>query len=192
MATKPRGMAPMYAKMMEDPIRQARIRDAAAAEGQNNMAVSQMNRVLGQEMAGEQKRLAEMDKVGYELATRKDDLAFARKKHEFQKERFGVQMQQETADRVRREKQANARLESETGNEGLEMGLGLLSLGANLYGGYKEKQRHAEHMQALRQLSLSQLGIKYEDDKGGMEDEDPRPLDLTSGFESETYWSRRS
>jgi len=203
MAT-PKGMPPAYStsamasKMMEDPAKQKMLRDATA--GRDNRAVSNESQVMGQMMAGEGKRLMDMDRIGNELAMRKDDLAFKKRTHDFKKERFGVEMSQRQQEVAQRDRQFYDKLEvqsegSENPYEGIEMGLGLLSVGANLYGGYKGRQQHKAEMAAMRKLSLAQLGISFNQDSNtqGQEDEDPIPLDLSgvAPMESDSYWSRR-
>jgi len=205
MAT-PKGMPPAYAtsamasKMMEDPAKQKMLRDATA--GRDNRAVSNESQVMGQMMAGEGKRLMDMDRVGRELAMRKDDLAFQRKTHEFKKERFGIDLGQRQQELAQRDQQFYDKLElqragSENKYSGLEMGLGLLSVGANLYSGYKSNQQHKEMMTQMRQYSLDQMGVKFaskeEIQTQGQADEDRPLIDLgdIAPLESNNYWTRR-
>ena len=196
MAT-PKGMSTpsVYKKMMDNPIFQQRQLDARAAEGRNNMAVSQENRALGADIAQEQKRMLGLNRAGEELATRKDQLAYERSVHEFKKERFDISMQQKDQDRARRSSQFSDKMSNTNKVQGIEMGLGLLTLGTTSVDKYREAGRHKELMQELRKRNLLEMGITYDGDYGDGSDEDPAPLDLYGAMDStsssQPYWSRR-
>jgi len=193
MAT-PKGMAPAYAtsamtsKMMEDPAKQKMLRDATA--GRDNRAVSNESQIMGQMMAGESKRLMEMDKVGRSLAMRKDELDFARKEHEFKKERFGTTLTQRQQELAQKDKQFYDRLDvaragSENKYEGMEMGLGLLSTGMTIYGGYKSRKQHEKEMFQMRQLVVKHAGISYDYSHESEDDEG-----IPTQFNEHLYWNR--
>ena len=176
----------MYKNMMNNPLYQKAQMEAGAAEGRNNMAVSQMDRITGAQIAGEQKRLMNLDKAGLELATRKDSLAHSRKILDFQRERLSTRASQ--ADRSR-----DLRVEaSQNPHEGLEMGLGLLSLGATGYNDYLDKKLSREEMQATRQLALTTAGISYPKGAGADEAEEESFTDWYKAYEPVTYKERWS
>jgi hypothetical protein len=95
MANGIRNAASIINQMKYSPIKQQELAGAAAAEGQDNRAVSQYDRMVGKQVASEEARMQELDKFADNLAMRKDKLAFARKVNKEQQamteEKFNMQ-----------------------------------------------------------------------------------------------------
>ena len=81
MASGMRNASSILQQMKYSPIKQKEMEGAMLQEGRSNVAVSQEDRMLGRQVAGEQSRQMEVDKFGEAMAMRKDKLTFAKKIH---------------------------------------------------------------------------------------------------------------
>ena len=159
MAGAPQGMSTvnMLDRMMANPINQKKALLNEQAQGINNMAVNQSDRMMGMDIATEEKRLLGLDRAGNELAMRKDNLDLAKRNLEFKQERLGIESEQFNQGlNLKRQE-----MDIESGNQGIEMGLGLLSLGAEGYAGYRANKQHKEWMSSMRDYARQQAGISY-------------------------------
>ena len=81
MANGMRNASSIINQLKYQPIKQKELQGAVAQEGYDNKAVSQYDKMLGKQVAGEQSRLHALDEFGSDLAMRKDKLAFNKKIH---------------------------------------------------------------------------------------------------------------
>lgn len=82
-----RNAASIINQMKYSGIKQKQLAAGLRQEGIDNKAVSQSDRMLGKQVAGEESRMQDLDKFGSDLAMRKDKLSFAQK---IQQERQGM------------------------------------------------------------------------------------------------------
>jgi hypothetical protein len=98
-------------------------------EGIDNKAVSQSDRMLGKQVAGEESRMQDLDKFGSDLAMRKDRLAFAQKVHK------------ETSSMAEEKlKMAKSDMNYDMIFKGIEFGLGAASVGTEYWRSKKQKE----------------------------------------------------
>lgn len=140
----------MLKRMMDNPLYQKRYL-SAANQGMDKRAVSGIDKTLGQDIASEQTRMLGLERTGQELSSRKDKLDFARKTHEFKKERFTTATNKAEQERMLRKRVLDMEADHISKVEGrdmfgIEFGLGLASLGATVAGDYKNRQQHKEYM----------------------------------------------
>ena len=175
---QPQGMAParstnsMVEKMMSNPLYQTQLREAGAQEGRDNRAVSSQDRTLGKMVAGEQSRTQSLENAGEQLARRRDDLAFQKNINKFEREKFD-ETKRQSGKRLElgRQQLANymEHTDSMSGATGLEMALGLLSVGVEGYGSHLSKeQRKIESAENkdFRERYIKAAGSTYTTDKG--------------------------
>jgi hypothetical protein len=173
----------MASSMMENPMYQKMLRDATS--GKDNRAISNESQVMGKMIAGEQKRRMGLDEVGRDLAMRKDTLAFQRKAQDFKESNFQTNLKQRRAEMAQHDKQFRKELEfksdaAENDYAGLEMGLGLLSTSAEIFGAYTGAKQHNKLLTAIRNSAPQKAGIKFDYTKTatqGQDDEDPMPIE---------------
>ena len=176
---QPKGIAPqnqtsnVYKKMMDNPIYQQRFRQAQSMEGRDNKAVSNIDKMLGQDIANEQTRLLGMERAGQELSRRSDTLDFARKNLQFQRERAAEKIKHQEQSRTLRQQQLDNRriLHDERPDTfGLELGLGLLATGTNIYGGLRATDKHKAQMKAMNSIARMYWGNVSTDNYGNSEE----------------------
>lgn len=170
--TSPKGIRStnsVLAKLQFDPKFQKRM-VANESVGMDKRAVSNINRVLGQEVAAEQQKFLGLDRAGAELARRKDTLEMAKKSLDFQKESFNTKVSQREAERdfkydvaetelqLRKDQlttrlgQFKKQLNYSDKQFGMEFGLGLIGTGTTIYREVLDKRQHEEYMKSLREL----------------------------------------
>ena len=161
MAGTPKGMqtSNLYQRMMNDPLYQQRVQDAQKIEGRDNRAVSNVERTIGADMGAEQKRTLGLDRFADELSRRKDDLAFKKRTAEYEREQFGIALENRKAAANFRNKQAGDQYDLEFGQMGLEFGLGLASLGVEAWRSKEERANREE-----RKKEYEFLGLMYSQD----------------------------
>ena len=141
MATGMSGATSILAKLKHDPIRQLEMQQA---EGTDNRAVSQEDRMLGKQVAGEQKKLLASKKFGDELAMRKDKLAFAKK--------VQAESQSMAEERMSMEE---SRFSHDTIFKGLEIGI----MGAGIGVGYYRNKRSKEQAAITKSQNDELIGL---------------------------------
>jgi len=129
MATGMKGASSIIDTLKYSPIRQLELQEA---QGKDNRAVSQEDRMIGRQVANEQSKLLASQKFGDELAMRKDKLAFAKK----------VQSESK-AMAEERQKMAEDEFGHKSIFKGIEFGIGLAGAGAGYYRSRKAKEQAA-------------------------------------------------
>jgi hypothetical protein len=148
MANGIRNASTIISNLKYDPLKQT---EMAQAQGMDNRAVSQYDKMLGKQVAAEQTRQMELDRVGSALATRRDKLAFAKKVHS---ERQGMAQEKFSM----KEKA----LKDQQLYTGIEAGIGLLGVGVNTYRSIKQKakdKRTEAKQDELIALTKKEIGM---------------------------------
>ena len=83
----PQSYTQTFSGMKENPIYQQRWSEIAT-QGQDKRAVSNLNRVMGADLAQESQRLMQASQAGEELARRSDRLGFEKKVQDFKEKQF--------------------------------------------------------------------------------------------------------
>jgi hypothetical protein len=152
MAQGLRGASQIINKLSYSPIAQKQLKSGLQQEGMDNRAVSQQDRMLGKQVAGEQERLMALDKAGQDLSTRKDKLAFARKVQDTKESQFQQKMS------MAEDQFSHNKFKGMT--EGV---LGLASIGTNTWGRIKQKERDKKYLKTLEennQWARKSYGLK--------------------------------
>lgn len=165
--------------ILNNPMIQSKYQQMA---GRDNRAIQSFNRELGNDIANMQERNLRTDAASNELSRRADRLEFAKKGMDYEREAFerrigqreqarGLQQQmfeegldfdilkgEQGRDISRRGMEVEQDLFGQkmslaNRNMGLEIGLGLLGTGVNVYRNIQERRRHTEYMNNLRQFS---------------------------------------
>ena len=147
MAIGMRSASSIINKLKYSPIAQ---QDLGQAEAQDNRAVSQTDRMIGKQVAGEQARLMELDKFGDQIAMRQDKLAFGKKVFD---------------EKVNMAEQKFSMAEDQFGHQklmtGLSIPIGLAATGVNIYGRIKDKQQqkiYAAEMKSMQNMVKKAIG----------------------------------
>ena len=151
------GTAQLHQKMLSDPLYQQRQQQQREQEGIDNRAVSNMDRVIGSDIAQERQKFRGIEQVGFDLARRSDTLNFAKRTLDFQKEQAEVkagQFDQSLDLRSRASAAEFAYKKSALDMQdlsGIEMTLGVASLGTNIYRSHESNKQHKEYMSVALQ-----------------------------------------
>ena len=144
MAKGIRSASSIIEKMKYQPTKQLESQRFAQQEGMDNKAVSQRDRFLGKQVASEQQRFMELDKVGEEISMRKDKLSF-NKKITGEKIKLAQQEQKLKEDSFNSEKMS----------KGIEFGLGMISTPIAAYNRFEaSKQNKLYTQQLMKNLKL--------------------------------------
>ena len=159
-------------KLQNNPMFQKRMM-AQENLGMDKRAVSNINQVLGKEVANEQLKMQGLDRAGKEIARRKDSLDFARKSLDYQERSFKQAMSNRDAARnlkatifeaeqIARDRQfkssisqANRARNYQNKYLGLEFGLGLVGTGTSIYREAVAKRKHDDYMKDVHELTMS-------------------------------------
>lgn len=199
-----RSSSALMQRMASDPIQQLNMREASLQEGRDNRAVSMQSRHLGAAVGQEQSRLMGLDKVGTQLATRRDELAYRKQISDFEQDKFAEQQKRraaglnldrqklELADRRIEEsfnraedirRNAEERAGAMSDYSGLELGLGLLSTGIEGYRSYKSAKDSK-----VQKAIWNEMVASYTSDKKRRSVTDTTANDT---FEREDFFARR-
>ena len=152
MANGMRNAASIINQMKYSPIKQKELEGATLQEGRDNKAVSQYDRMVGKQVAGEESRMQNLDKFADELAMRKDKLSFARK----------VEKQTTSMAEDRLDMQED-RFKQKKLFTGIESVIGLASVGTNFWRNKKQKEMDALEAKAFKAKTAyyrSHTGVK--------------------------------
>ena len=124
------GIAPTYSsgnvmsKMMNNPIYQQKYAQLEN-QGMDKRAVSNINQVLGQDLAREQTRLMDMDAQSRELSRRKDKLDYAQKALEHERGQFNIRTEQQDVARSFEDTRFHTELDTIVSQNNMERDLGI-------------------------------------------------------------------
>lgn len=159
MANGIRNAASIMNQMKYSGIKQKELAGASRQEGYDNKAVSQHDRMVGKQVAGEEARMQNLDKFADDLAMRKDKLSFAKKVHgetsAMAEERLSMQ---------------ESAFKQKKLFTGIESVIGLASVGTNYWRNVKQKE-----MDALEKKSY-QARIDYYKSYTGVQKTAPRGI----------------
>lgn len=147
-----RNAASIINQMKYSGIKQKQLAAGIRQEGIDNKAVSQSDRMLGKQVAGEESRMQDLDRFGSDLAMRKDKLSFSQKIHgerqSMAEERMDMQESNQSMDMI---------------FKGIEFGVGAASTGVEYWRGKKQRENDkidAEHTKEETLWYKQQRGLQ--------------------------------
>lgn len=171
-----KGMAPTFAtsnmvgRLMDNPIYQQKYAELAN-QGMDKRAVSNINRVLGQDIAQESRRMMSMDAASRELSRRKDKLDYAAKALEHERGQFDIRSEQTERAREFEDTRFHSELDTMVEQEELKRDLGIeqgdLSREFSVY--KSEGNRSLDDMSFQSQQAIEEARLGMEESVFGLE-----------------------